>query len=285
MLPPPPQQPLILLLPCSKHQEIFDRNTNTKACKCSIRHYRSTSTNFWFGCEGWKVQTQREAPLEEMQLWIFCRKTSFSNLDFSFSLIKLYHSGAKRCISANKWIFGKFPFSSHLCHLLFLLACRFTSILHQHEFQMLEHMNDQTFALCIQLNVQQHYLFVFRKEQLGNWTKTKWVSFCWPFFNSWSPVNKYLSFVTDLHQRISSIILFETDLWQHSVWVKILMLWCATMSKKFPSRKLAGGEREKYDASSRSWAPSSSSPYFRNSRWAHKYEKYAAILSKMLFWI
>ena len=32
---PPPQQPLILL-PCSKHQEIFDRNTNTKACKCSI---------------------------------------------------------------------------------------------------------------------------------------------------------------------------------------------------------------------------------------------------------
>ena len=150
---PPPQQPLILL-PCSKHQEICGRNTNTntKACKCSIRHYRSTSTNFWFGCEGWEVQTQREAPLEEMQLWIFCRKTSFSNLDFSFSLIKLYHSGAKRCISANKWIFGKFPFSSHLCHLLFLLACRFTSILHQHEFQMLEHLNNQTFALCIRLN-------------------------------------------------------------------------------------------------------------------------------------
>ena len=80
--------------------------------------YRSTSTNFWFGCEGWKVQTQREAPLEEMQLWIFCRKTSFSNLDFSFSLIKLYHSGAKRCISANKWIFGKFPFP-----LIFATSC------------------------------------------------------------------------------------------------------------------------------------------------------------------
>ena len=39
---------------------------------------------------------------EEMQ------KTSFSNLDFSFTLIKVYRSRAKSCISANKWIFRKF---------------------------------------------------------------------------------------------------------------------------------------------------------------------------------
>ena len=182
MLPPPPQQPLILLL-CSKHQEIFDRNTNTKACKCSIDPLPLT---FGLVVKVERCKHRERGPLEEMQLWIFCRKTSFSNLDFSFSLIKLYHSGAKRCISANKWIFGKFPFSSHLCHLLFLLACRFTSAMHQHKFQMLEHLNNQTFALCIRLNLGKIIYFenvtlrrlsvtCSQKRALGNWSQTKLV--------------------------------------------------------------------------------------------------------------
>ena len=46
-----------------------------------------------------------------------------------------------------------------------LLACCFTSILHQHKFQMLDNLNNQIFALCIRSG----------KDQLGNRRQTNWV--------------------------------------------------------------------------------------------------------------
>ena len=192
--------------------------------------YRSTTTNFWFGCEGWEVQTQRERPTWRNAALNFLQKNFFLQLRLLFQFNQTLPQRSQTVHIRKQMNIRKVPlFLSSLPPPVFTCLSFY---LHQHEFQMLEHMNDQTFALCIQLNVRQNYLFVFRKEQLGNWTKTKWVSFCLPFFNSWSPVNKYLSFVTDLHQRISSIILFETDLWQHSVWVKILMLWFCNNEQK-----------------------------------------------------
>lgn len=97
-----------LPLPLNNNQLFWDKDSDEDRDKHENSCFKEDVGGWIFsGCETylyWSKTWPHIAALcfEEMQ------KTSFSNLDFSFTLIKVYHSRAKSCISANKWIFRKF---------------------------------------------------------------------------------------------------------------------------------------------------------------------------------
>ena len=183
MLPPPPQQPLILL-PCSKHQEIFGRNTNTntKACKCSIRHYRSTSTNFWFGFEGWEVQTQRDPTWRNAGL-NFLQKNFFLQLRLLFQFNQTLPQRSQTVHIRKQMNIRKVPlFLSSLpppvltcSSFYFCFASTWVSNAWTHEQSNICSLHPVKCAAKYFILKLWQVWPVLRKEKLGKWRQTKWV--------------------------------------------------------------------------------------------------------------